>query len=492
VGRKAAFLMLVLVAILSTAAASQQKPLHDLYDRIKRSVVLLVTFDGEGNGQSLGSGVILAPNGEIVTNLHVIRDAKTVAAKLWNGSFLPIDEVIGIDQKSDLVILKADAQDLPSIQIAPDQSLAVGDSVLAVGNPLGLESALSTGVVSGFRDISQLGPEIQTTAPISPGSSGGGLFDYQGRLVGITSSTLLEGQNLNFAIPVSVVNKVKRFPAMGLAKIQSQLASPGSGNGPRTDELGSLDRAKRFIALEMFDDAEKELASALTENKFNPEAHFYLGDLLARRKSYEKAREEFKIASNLDPWATTPLVRLAFVDMALMKQNGDNALRGEAVRYLRQTKAMKAQFKKDRYSDETTLTRITAETDTLLTRLLHITGEWVTPDGGVWKFTESDGPPGKKILPNTGIVMGNITVQQAYGPTPLTLGFMWRTSELELEGWYAKALPEFKCNASLALHLRESDDAMHLAGTSKVMRPSKPPRGCTYSDDSYPIELQRR
>src|SRR5882762_6121717 len=211
-GKKAKLFFTVLLLMCGTATAGDEKSLRDVYNLSKKSVVLLVTFDDRGNAQALGSGVILTANGEIVTNLHVVSNAKTITAKLWNGSFLSIDEVIGIADKSDLVLLKADAQDLPNVQIAPSKSFAVGDSVIAIGNPLGLESALSTGVISGFREIPEIGQAIQTTAPISPGSSGGGLFDSQGRLIGLTSSTLVAGQNLNFAIPIEAVSRMKRFP----------------------------------------------------------------------------------------------------------------------------------------------------------------------------------------------------------------------------------------------------------------------------------------
>lgn len=491
-GGKAAVLMLVFAAVLRPTIASEQKPLQEVYNQARKCVVLLVTFDDRGNAQSIGSGVILASNGEIVTNFHVVRQAKAIAAKLWNRSFLPITEVVGIDEKSDVVILKADAQDLPKAQAAPEKSLSVGDSVIAIGNPLGLESALSTGVVSGFRDVPQLGRAIQTTAPISPGSSGGGLFDSQGRLVGITSSTLVEGQNLNFAIPAEIINQVKRFPPKKLASIQQQTGGPQDERGQSVGGADSLSRAKAFMGLEMFDDAEKELANALAENKFNPEVHFYLGDLLVQRKNYDKAREEFKIASNLDPASVTPLVRLATVNMVLLEQKEDNEFRAEAIRYLRLIKGMKGQTRKDRYSVEATLTKITADTDTHLTRLLRITGEWVTPAGGVWKFTETDGRLGRRVLPNTQIVTGNIAIVQAYSPTPLTVGFMWRNSELELEGWYGKSLPWVKCNASSFLRLRQSEDGIRLSGFSKVMPPSKPPKGCTYRETTYPIELRRK
>jgi tetratricopeptide (TPR) repeat protein len=491
-GIKTKLLLIVCLLTCGTATSGDERSLRDVYNLAKKSVVLLVTFDDYGNAQSLGSGVILEPKGEIITNLHVVRHAKTIAAKLWNGSFLPIDEIVGTADESDLVILKANAQDLPSAQIAAPNSVAIGDSVIAIGNPLGLESALSTGVVSGFRDMPKIGHAIQTTAPISQGSSGGGLFDRQGRLIGITSSTLAEGQNLNFAIPTDAINRIKRFPAQKLESALTQPASLFTEKGSSLEAGDRVTKAKGFLGLEMYEDAEKELKEALIENKFNPEAHFYMGLLFGHRKNYEKAREEYKIASHLDPESVTPLALLAETDMSLLEQTKDNEFRGEAIRYLRQTREMKTTVK-DRYSDEAMLGNLTANIDTKIAHLLWLSGEWQTAEGnGVWKFAESDGPPGKVVRPGSKIPLGNIGIVQAYGPSPTTIGFMWRNSELDLEGWYGKALPGFKCNSNSWLYLHESEDGMSLTGTAQIVAPDKPPKGCTYPDTRFPINLRRK
>ena len=495
VARRAAALFLSLL-ILGLSSAAQEKTLKGVYEQTKKNVVLLITYDQQGEPQSLGSGVILTTSGEIVTNLHVVRSGTSILAKMWNGSFLPIDGVLGLDEASDLVILKTSGQELPPARIGPEAKPEVGNTVIAVGNPLGLEGSLSSGIVSGFRDLPGLGRVIQTTAAVSPGSSGGGLFDHEGRLVGITASTLVEGQNLNFAIPVERISQVKRFAApLKLDELQSQLRKSLDGRAPgrvaSPDSDSSLIKAKRFLGLEMFDDAEKELLGALATDKFNPEVHFYLGDLWALRKNYEKAREEFKIAANLDPQSLTPFVRLAWVDMVLLDQKHDNGLRPEALRCLRRVKQVRAETTKDRYSDRDTLSKLTADIDTLLTRLLRISGDWVNEAGGVWKFKETDDRRGMQVAKNTRIVMGSIVIVQAYGPNPPTIGFLWRNSELELQGWYGRIIPDLDCNANLALSLHESEDGMRLTGTAIVIIPEKPRRHCKYSNDSYPIDLLR-
>jgi tetratricopeptide (TPR) repeat protein len=491
VRKRVALIVLILLTALGPALGGDEKPLRETYNQAKKSVVLLVTFDAQGKAQSLGSGVILTSNGEIVTILHVVHGAKTVAAKLWNGAYLPLSDAVGIEAKADLLILKADAQDLPAARTGPMSALSVGDRIMTIGNPLGLESALSTGVVSGFRELPDRGRVVQITAPISPGSSGGGLFDLQGRLVGITCSTLLEGQNLNFAIPIERVTEIPRISARKLDRLQVSESISSGTSTVSSEPLTSLEKAKKYLSLEMFDDAGKELSEALATDKLNPEVHFYLGELFAQRKNYVKAREEFKISENLDPQSITPCMMVAISDMALLEQFENHDVRGEAIQCMRHVQQLTPTIKADRYSDQAALSRLTADIEKYLDQLLNITGAWSVPNSsGVWKFQESDGSKGKRVLANTGIETGNILILQAYGPDWPTIGYMWRNSDLDLEGWYGLLIPNLRCNASHHLRLRESDDGMQLSGTATVMPPEKPRKGCSYSG-SYSIELIR-
>lgn len=488
--KRRALVLLLLTTGLPLALGSQQRSLGEVYNHARKSVVLLVTFDAQGEPQSLGSGVILTSDGEIVTTLHVVRGAKALTAKLWNGTYLHLSEAVGVDTKADLLILKADARDLQAARTGATSSVAVGDSVMAIGNPLGLESALSTGVVSGFRQLPERGRVIQTTAPISPGSSGGGLFDVEGGLIGITCSTLVEGQNLNFAIPIEAAAAVPRMAARRLDRLPG-IDSALSATSSSSEASAHLVRAKKYLSLEMLDDAEKELLAALSADKFDPEVHFQLGGLFGKRKNAEKAREEFKIAANLDPHSISPWMGVALSDIVLLGQEGHREARGEAIQCLRHVQQEKSVIKKDRYSNEEAVSGFVADAGRFIGQLLNITGDWLVPNSsGIWRFRESDSPKGKTVQPKTGLLMGNIGVLQAYGPQPPTIGFMWRNSELELEGWYAQSLPEISCNASVKLLLQESDDGMRLSGSLTPIPPEKPRKGCSYSW-SLPVELIR-
>ncbi len=164
--------------------------------------------------KGLGSGVIVRPDGYIVTNNHVIADARNIQVALWNGDIV-LAEVVGTDWETDLAVLKIDVdEDLPTVQSSSEQPLRVGDVVLAIGNPLGLGKTVTMGIVSAT-GRSKLGISIyqrliQTDAAINQGNSGGALVSSDGQLVGINARLLSDQtvEGIGFAIPMDTVEKV--------------------------------------------------------------------------------------------------------------------------------------------------------------------------------------------------------------------------------------------------------------------------------------------
>ncbi len=181
-------------------------------------------FFGEGPEQqprsrqepSLGSGVIISTNGYILTNNHVIADADEIKVALASGNKLEYDaKLIGTDPKTDIAVLKIDAEDLPAVVIADSDLLEVGDMVFAVGNPFGVGQTVTRGIVSavgrGNLGITDYEDFIQTDASINPGNSGGALVDAAGRLVGINTAILSRtgGNNgIGFAVPINMARSV--------------------------------------------------------------------------------------------------------------------------------------------------------------------------------------------------------------------------------------------------------------------------------------------
>jgi serine protease DegQ len=165
--------------------------------------------------QNLGSGVVVSAEGYVLTNNHVIANADDIQVLLYDGRVAKAT-LVGADEETDLAVLKIDASNLPVIQMADPKKLRVGDVVLAIGNPLGLNQTVTMGIISAIgRQLSNSSPEdfIQTDAAINLGNSGGALVNSNGDLVGI--NTLLIGKAVNaegigFAIPVDTATSVLR------------------------------------------------------------------------------------------------------------------------------------------------------------------------------------------------------------------------------------------------------------------------------------------
>jgi len=164
--------------------------------------------------RGLGSGVIVSPDGYILTNNHVVADADEVTITLNDGREFNA-EVIGTDEQTDVAVLKVKGENLPVITFADSDTIEVGDRVLAIGNPFDLGFTVTTGIISGVSRDVNLGVDyadfIQTDAAINPGNSGGALIDMQGRLIGINTAILSDSggfQGVGFAIPTNLARFV--------------------------------------------------------------------------------------------------------------------------------------------------------------------------------------------------------------------------------------------------------------------------------------------
>ena len=171
------------------------------------------------NTQSLGSGFIYSSDGYIVTNHHVIKNAKKIIVKLNNKTELTA-KVVGSDEQSDIALLKVKAKNLQPVKIGNSEDIKVGQWVLAIGSPFGFESTVTAGIVSAKGRSLPNGnyvPFIQTDVAINPGNSGGPLFDLSGKVVGVNAQIFTRSggfMGLSFAIPIhvaeDVINQLKK------------------------------------------------------------------------------------------------------------------------------------------------------------------------------------------------------------------------------------------------------------------------------------------
>jgi len=171
--------------------------------------------DGFGGEQSLGSGFILWSDGYIVTNHHVVKNAKEIVVRLSDRRQFPA-ELVGSDERSDLALLKIDAKNLPAVKIADMKKTRVGDWVVAIGSPFGFDYTVTAGIISAKGrnlDTEQYVPFIQTDAAVNPGNSGGPLFNLKGEVVGVNSQIYSQNggfQGVAFAIPIDVTAKIAK------------------------------------------------------------------------------------------------------------------------------------------------------------------------------------------------------------------------------------------------------------------------------------------
>ncbi len=197
----------------------------------------------------LGSGVIVTKDGYILTNNHVVDGAKEVKVTLPDGREFTA-KVVGRDPKTDIAVVKIDADNLPVVPMADSHNVKVGDVVLAVGNPFGVGQTVTEGIVSA-KDRGGMGIEhyedfIQTDAAINPGNSGGALVDIDGRLIGINTAILTRSggsQGVGFAIPSDLARSVMEsliqygHVTRGYLGVMIQNVTPGAGAGIRPQKL---------------------------------------------------------------------------------------------------------------------------------------------------------------------------------------------------------------------------------------------------------------
>lgn len=255
-----------------------------VFERVQDSVVVVIATDRAGKVVGQGSGVLL-PLGGIITNYHVIKAGKKYKVSQF-GKAVPASLEASNPDK-DLALLSPQGLDVAMpARLGKTSKLKVGEPVYAVGAPQGLELSLSEGIVSQLRGGNP--PLIQTTAAVSPGSSGGGLFNADGELVGIITFQLKEGQNLNFALPVEWLPGIVRTaksPSTPAPKMRESWLNRAVELEKAQDWASLLTWCRRWTSAE----------------PGTPYASFYLGIAYDGLKRYGDAIVAFKEAVRLKP-----------------------------------------------------------------------------------------------------------------------------------------------------------------------------------------------
>jgi tetratricopeptide (TPR) repeat protein len=321
---------LLLLLLIPAPIRASQDLLPELVRRIKPSAVAIETFDSRGEKLTRGSGFFIEGD-RIVTNRHVIEGAYRAEVHSSTGAVYPVKGVLAVDAEGDIALLKID---VPANQIRPLQldktSPQEGESVVVIGNPLGLEGSVTNGIVSAVRDIPTFGRIIQITAPISSGSSGSPVVNMQGQVIGIATLQITGGQSVNFAIPSERISQLQVTTMTSLSELVAM-----SGRNKRAkavqffrDGLSFLSKDDCEKALPYFEkavDSDSNYAEAWAQAGFcneklgkhaealeaskkavslrpSAESYFNIGLASFYLKQYKEAAEAYRQSIKLDPY----------------------------------------------------------------------------------------------------------------------------------------------------------------------------------------------
>jgi len=171
--------------------AFAQPSIPSLVKKVQPATVLITVYDAQGNQSGQGSGFFITQKGAVITNWHVIKGASSAEVKTSTGATYKVKGIIAKDEKRDLAKIILVARDVSFEHLSLSRtSPKIGERIFVVGNPFGLESSISDGLVSAIRKGSDVGDVIQITAPISPGSSGSPVIDLNGQVVGVAPFNL--------------------------------------------------------------------------------------------------------------------------------------------------------------------------------------------------------------------------------------------------------------------------------------------------------------
>lgn len=292
------FVALILLSTLTLAAevGVAQESLPDLVRRLKPAVVAIVTYDASGDALTTGSGFFIRP-GQVVTNLHVMRGARRSEIRTLDGKgrVHQVEGVLAFDEEGDLALLSVPtpperARSSELSPALPDE----GERVFVIGNPLKLEGSVSDGIVSAVREVPGVGRIIQTTAPISHGNSGSPIFNLKGKIVGVVTVKVTNGQNINLGIGSPRVKELNPGRLRPLSDL------------PAKDKINDMGEALYRTGLESlwlgnYDHAVGYFENAANRNPKRADAWIQVGYCKVKQGKTEEGIKAYQQALQLKP-----------------------------------------------------------------------------------------------------------------------------------------------------------------------------------------------
>ncbi|MEW6670071.1 MAG: tetratricopeptide repeat protein [Thermodesulfobacteriota bacterium] len=303
-----------------------------LVQKVQPAVVTVVTYDMNGAAADLGSGFFIDGKGHLITNHHVLKGAYGAEVKTFDGRKHPIELVVAENEDADIIKVRVAMaeKEFSWVQLS-DQEPVIGERILVVGSPLGLEQTVSEGIVSAVRDLPVIGKVFQLSAPISPGSSGSPVVNMKGKVIGVVSFQTIMGQNLNFAVAGRGVRELKSAEkaqslsewTYGFAgktpRLAEELCKRGFAFSIRGEYKEALNFYKEaaekspddaaawyglgacYIGLDDTEAAISAFQQAVRADPRNPTPYYNLGRYYGMLERYEEAVQAYKKAVAVDP-----------------------------------------------------------------------------------------------------------------------------------------------------------------------------------------------
>lgn len=202
------YILVYLILCIVAGVAHAEMTTSQIAKKFSPSVVTIIALDENDQPLSLGSGFFINDHGDIATNHHVLEGSSKAIIKTIKGEKGDVLEIIKADPELDLIVAKTSLKNTIPVPLGDSDKITAGEDIVAIGNPAGLEGTVSKGIISGIRKAEGV-KFIQITAPISPGSSGGPVFNLSGQVIGVATAYLGIGQNLNFAMPINYLKLLK-------------------------------------------------------------------------------------------------------------------------------------------------------------------------------------------------------------------------------------------------------------------------------------------
>lgn len=303
-----------------------------LVKKIQPAVVTLVAYDANRNVTNQGSGFFVDKKGHLITNYHVLDGAYAADVKTFDGVKHPIELVVAENKLSDLIKVRVKIPEAAVHWVSVSETEpSIGERVMVVGSPMGLEQTVSEGIVSAVRELPVVGKVFQLSAPISPGSSGSPVVNLSGNVIGVISFQAVKGQNLNFAVSGKGILDLKQNETLKTLsewtydinkrtpRLAEELCKKGFNFSIRGEFKDALDYYKEatekspddtiawyglgscYDGLDKPEDAIVAYQQAVRIDPENADAHYNLGRYYRKLGRYEDAIETYHQAIEVDP-----------------------------------------------------------------------------------------------------------------------------------------------------------------------------------------------